>query len=143
VRERAVTVNDNIREALRAVYDPCSIGQNVPVSIYDMGLVRDWALDDKGDLTVTMCVTSPLCMMSPHFVAAAKERLHALPEVESVNVVIDPTVMWHPDMMTPEGASSMTETRRKSMALMPVKPQQWRPAATSYWPENTVGGGHG
>ncbi|MCW2527182.1 MAG: Metal-sulfur cluster biosynthetic enzyme [Pseudonocardiales bacterium] len=124
-----MTVNDNIRDALSAVYDPCSIGQNNPVSIYDMGLVRDWVLDEDGRLTVNMCVTSPLCMMSPHFVSAAKAKLRDLPEVSDVDVLIDPSIMWTPELMTKAGADSMSATRRKSMRLAPVTPQAWRSGA--------------
>ena len=41
-------LDDRIMAALHQVCDPCSIAANAPISIVDMGLVRDWSIDEGG-----------------------------------------------------------------------------------------------
>jgi metal-sulfur cluster biosynthetic enzyme len=125
------TVNRQLDEAiigaLREVFDPCSLGQNVPVSIYDMGLVTGWTLRDA-DLQVQMCVTSPMCMRSPHFVDAAKQKLLALEGVQTVDCQIDPAVLWTPELMTESGRQAVDRVRVASRAAIPLRPRQWAEA---------------
>lgn len=119
-------VDVRIRAALESVFDPCSVAQQVPVSIYDMGLVQGWTLNEEGHLRVDMCVTSFMCMMSPHFVEASKDELRKLPEVRSVDCVIDPTVLWTPDRMTETGRDQMAARRTRSLDVVPLRPRQWK-----------------
>jgi metal-sulfur cluster biosynthetic enzyme len=124
-------IGESVVAALRHVYDPCSIGQNVPVSIYDMGLIQGWDLDGDGQLTLRVILTSPLCMMSPHFLGAAREKLQALDGVRVVSVLLDRDAVWTPDLMTDEGRATVDGARRRSMAAFPVAPQEWKLAVSS------------
>jgi metal-sulfur cluster biosynthetic enzyme len=120
-------LDTRIVEALRTVHDPCSIAQQVPISIYDMGLVRDWEFDaGSGALRVRMCVTSFMCMMSPHFTSAAKAELEKIEEIESAECYVDPTILWTDDLMTAEGAEGMKEKRQRSSKLLSIRPRQWK-----------------
>ena len=67
-------LDDAVRAALHQVCDPCSIAAQAPVSIIDMGLVRDWKVDN-GELVVRMALTSPSCTMGPHMMRAAEVLL--------------------------------------------------------------------
>src|SRR5687768_1009846 len=49
-----VATEEAVVEALRSVYDP-----EIPVNIYDLGLIYDLTIDDKGDAVVTMTLTAP------------------------------------------------------------------------------------
>jgi|GEM_PF-2596543 len=105
-------------EALRKVVDPCSIATGVPINIVDMGLVTDVSLDD-GHATVTLILTSPVCMQVSNICEQIDLKLTALPTVDSTEVVVDRSDIWDPGMMD-EGARSLlrglrsTDARRDS-----------------------------
>jgi metal-sulfur cluster biosynthetic enzyme len=96
------------------------------VSVYDLGLVRDWTLDDTGHLEVRMCVTAPLCLMARNFLDAARAELERLPGITSARCWVDPTVTWTPRDMSDEGAAGLRSRRERSMREVPVHPRQWR-----------------
>lgn len=118
--------DEAVRHALEQVCDPCSIAANAPLSIIDMGLVRDWSVDDEANLVVRMCVTSPSCTMGPNMVRAAEALLSSIPGLKSARVEIDPGVFWSPYEMTARGKEALEGRRLASVASSPVAPQQWR-----------------
>ncbi len=122
----ASNLDKDVETALRRVHDPCSIAAGCPVSIVDMGLVRDWELDEQGTLFVTMCVTSKSCMMAPHFTRAAEDELRRLNGVTDVRIDIDPGVFWTTDMMTEAGQRAINENRQRYLTATKARPQQWR-----------------
>jgi metal-sulfur cluster biosynthetic enzyme len=115
-----------IRAALDRVYDPCSLAVNNPLSLLEMGLVRDWHLDAGGALRVRLCVTSPNCMMAPKFVDAARVELGKIDGLAAVDVHVDPTVFWTPELMSERGRRRSRLRRARSLRRAPVRPQQWR-----------------
>jgi metal-sulfur cluster biosynthetic enzyme len=120
--------DEQIIAALHEVYDPCSLALNNPLSIVDMGLVNGWQLDADGALQVTMCVTGPGCLMAPKFTAGAREQLLKLPFVRTVDVEVDASVLWSPDLMTDRGRQQQRAAHQRARRLVPVRPQQWREA---------------
>lgn len=122
------TLHDMIEQALHQVCDPCSIAANAPLSIIDMGLVKDWNVED-GHVTVTMCVTSPGCTMGPNMAQAAEALLREIEGIRSASVEFDPSYFWTPDQMTEKGKQSLSFRREQSLARAQVKPQQWRKSA--------------
>ncbi len=111
--------DEAIRAVLSRIHDPCSIAAGRPVSVLDMGLVRGWALNAEGVLTVTFCVTFAGCTMAPHFAQAAAQDLAKLPGLARVETVIDTDFVWVPELMqTPPMA-------------MRGKPQAWRERVSS------------
>jgi metal-sulfur cluster biosynthetic enzyme len=117
-----------IEEALDRVLDPCSCGMGNPVSVRELGLVRDWAFDDDGHLTVRMCVTAPACQMGPVILEGARRRLEEIPEVKVADCWIDASVFWSPDLVSERGREKMEARRRRSALAVPVRPQEWRTA---------------
>lgn len=120
--------DEQILAALHEVYDPCSLALNNPLSIVDMGLVNGWRLDADGALRVTMCVTGPGCLMAPKLTGAAREQLLELPFVRTVDVEVDASVMWTPDLMTDRGRELQRVAHRRARDVVAVRPQQWREA---------------
>jgi metal-sulfur cluster biosynthetic enzyme len=118
-------IDRQITAALRRVYDPCSVAQSLPVSIYDLGLVTDWTLDTNGHLDVRMCVTAPMCLMARSFLDAAKQELESLPEVTSARCYVDATTMWTPQDMSVDAVEFIRARRARSMRELPVRPRQW------------------
>lgn len=87
---------------LRGCFDP-----EIPVNIVDLGLVYDLAVERTPTgghrVEVKMTLTAPGCGMGPVIAADARERIAALPSVETaaVHIVWDP--QWTPQMISPEG----------------------------------------
>ena len=88
---------DEIKEALRDVYDP-----EIPVNVYDLGLVYDIRLNG-GQVYVQMTLTAPGCGMGPYIAQNAEWRIAEVEGVEDVEVdmVFDPP--WNPEMITEDG----------------------------------------
>lgn len=118
--------DDQIRAALGRVYDPCSLAANNPLSLIDMGLVRDWRLDAQGNLCVRMCVTAPSCLMAPKFLEAARVELRKIEGIGAVAVDVDPSVFWTPELMSDAGKALEARRHARSRRAAPVRPQQWR-----------------
>jgi len=92
--EQTVIRNQAI-EAVRNCYDP-----EIPVNIYDLGLVYDVAVGPDGAVTVTMTLTSPHCPAAqsiPHDVETRVGRVQGVTSTR-VNVVWSPP--WNPSMMS-------------------------------------------
>ena len=82
-------------EATRMVYDP-----EIPVNIYDLGLVYDVAVSEYGEVTVTMTLTSPHCPAAQVLPKDVEQRVKIIPGVTAAvaKVVWDPP--WNPSMMS-------------------------------------------
>ncbi len=82
-------------DALRTVYDP-----EIPVNIYDLGLIYDLRVDDSGAVHIKMTLTTPMCPIAeamPGMVEHAVRFVHGVTECQ-IDLVWDPP--WTPDMMT-------------------------------------------
>lgn len=86
---------ENIIDALRTVYDP-----EIPVNIYDLGLIYEFDLAEDGTVKIKMSLTSPGCPVAgemPGWVAQAVAEVIGVGEV-TVKLVWNP--MWNPEMMS-------------------------------------------
>jgi metal-sulfur cluster biosynthetic enzyme len=111
--------------AIAEVHDPCSIAAAAPMSIVDMGLLRQWSLNN-GELTVSICVTTPACTMLGHIVRGIEESAGRVPGVDRVVVKVVGDFFWTEELMSPEGRADLAERRRLTLAVTGTRPQQWR-----------------
>jgi len=83
--------------ALREIYDP-----EIPVNIYDLGLIYGVDVSDEGDAVVTMTLTTPHCPVAESMPGEVELRVAAVPGVRDaeVNLVWDPP--WDPAKMSDE-----------------------------------------
>lgn len=91
----SVAGEEAVIAALRTVHDP-----EIPVNIYDLGLIYDLEIAGDGTVKVEMTLTAPACPVAgelPHWVAEAVAGVDGVGEVE-VNLVWDPP--WSPDRMS-------------------------------------------
>ena len=88
---------DRVIEALRTVYDP-----EIPVNIFELGLVYKIDVDDDNAVQIDMTLTSPMCPVAETLPDEVKGKVEAVDGVTAarVNVVWDPP--WNPSMMTEE-----------------------------------------
>jgi FeS assembly SUF system protein len=90
-------LGDRVIEALRTVYDP-----EIPVNIFELGLVYKIDVDDRNGVHIDMTLTSPMCPVAETLPDEVKAKVEAVDGVTgaAVNVVWDPP--WNPAMMTEE-----------------------------------------
>ena len=88
---------DEIKEALRDVYDP-----EIPVNVYDLGLIYDIQLNE-GNVYVQMTLTAPGCGMGPYIAQNAEWRIAEIDGVEDVEVEMTFDPPWNPEMITEDG----------------------------------------
>lgn len=95
--EQKQATEERIVEMLRTVYDP-----EIPVNVYDLGLIYSIDLNDDGHLDVDMTFTAPNCPIADFIITDVQTKLESVDGVESVkiNIVFEPE--WTPDMMTEE-----------------------------------------
>jgi len=88
-------VKQDVIEMLRGVYDP-----EIPVNIYELGLVYDVQVDESGDLRIVMTLTSPMCPvaeMLPLEIEAKAREIEGVGDAQ-IDLVWDPP--WDPEMMS-------------------------------------------
>ena len=88
---------ETITDALRTVYDP-----EIPVNIYELGLIYDMKMADDGSVALTMTLTTPGCPVAgilPQQVAEAAAKVEGVGEVE-VKLVWEPP--WSMERMSEE-----------------------------------------
>lgn len=84
-------------DALKEIYDP-----EIPVNIYDLGLIYGVEVDDEADATVTMTLTTPHCPVAETMPGEVELRASSVPGIRDaeVNLVWDPP--WSPEKMSDE-----------------------------------------
>jgi metal-sulfur cluster biosynthetic enzyme len=109
-----------VRNALARVVDPCSIATGVPLTLAEMGMVRDIAIEGGG-VAVTLVLTSPICWQAGNIIQAVEASVSRVPGVTTVTCAVDHDAGWLPSQMDP-GA------RRRLRAVRPVpRPVTARP----------------
>ena len=91
------TLEERVVKMLRTVYDP-----EIPVNIYDLGLIYLIDIDDDGNLKVDMTLTAPNCPAADYIMEDVRMKLEGIDGIKSVdlNLVFDPE--WNKDMMSEE-----------------------------------------
>lgn len=82
---------------LKSCFDP-----EIPVDIYELGLIYDLKIDDEANVYIKMTLTSPACPVAGSLPGEVKEKVKGIKQVKDVYVdlVWDPS--WNMDMMTEE-----------------------------------------
>ncbi len=87
----------SVVDALKSIYDP-----EIPVDIYELGLIYDVAISEDGDATITMTLTTPHCPVAESLPNEVELRVLSVPGIRDalVNLVWDPP--WDPSKMSDE-----------------------------------------
>ncbi len=88
---------EQIIKMLRTVFDP-----EIPVNIYDLGLIYKVDLQDGGVLNVDMTLTAPSCPAADFLVEDARQKLSSIDGSNEVNVNLVCEPEWSKDMMSEE-----------------------------------------
>jgi FeS assembly SUF system protein len=90
-------LGEQVVEALRTVYDP-----EIPVNIFELGLVYKVDIDDEQHVHIDMTLTSPACPVAGTLPDEVKEKVEAVEGVRGATVAVVWDPPWHPGMMTEE-----------------------------------------
>jgi FeS assembly SUF system protein len=90
-------IKDKVKAVLESIYDP-----EIPVNIYELGLIYDIQVSPFADVHVTMTLTSPNCPVAGSLPGDVKAKVSVIPEVKSADVEITFDPPWTQDMMSEE-----------------------------------------
>jgi FeS assembly SUF system protein len=90
-------LGDKIVGVLKTIYDP-----EIPVDIYELGLIYDVMVNENNEAKILMTLTSPNCPVAESLPLDVEEKVKSLEEIEDaeVEITFDPT--WTQDMMSEE-----------------------------------------
>ncbi len=90
-------VEKQIIEVLKTIYDP-----EIPVDIYELGLIYEINVDDDFNVEIVMTLTSPSCPVAETLPPEVEEKVNGLWSVKSAKVNLTWEPPWDKDMMSEE-----------------------------------------
>ena len=95
--EEKLVIEEKIVTMLKTVFDP-----EIPVDIYNLGLIYAIELDNDGNLHIDMTLTAPNCPAADFLVDDARIKLESIDGIKSVDIRIVFEPEWTKDMMSEE-----------------------------------------
>lgn len=99
------TLNDAIIEALKGIYDP-----EIPVNIYDLGLIYNIFIDPQGLVKIEMTLTSPGCPVAQTFPGIVENAINNVVGVSETQVEL----VWDP----PWSTENMSEAAKLQLGML-------------------------
>jgi FeS assembly SUF system protein len=90
-------MRDKIEAALRTVFDP-----EIPVNIFDLGLVYEIRMEDNGHVKITMTLTAPACPAAGEIVHDVQMKVEEIEGIMDCHVQLTFDPPWNKEMMTEE-----------------------------------------
>jgi len=90
-------LGNQIVDTLKTIYDP-----EIPVNIYELGLIYKIDIEDDNRVIVTMTLTSPSCPVAESLPIEVENKITALDSIPGCTVEITWDPPWHPSMMSEE-----------------------------------------
>lgn len=94
---RIQDLQEEILVMIRTVYDP-----EIPVNIYDLGLIYDIDVHDNNDVTIEMTLTTPNCPAVDFIMSDLKMKVESVEAVNNVNIELTFDPPWDRSMMSEE-----------------------------------------
>ena len=82
---------------LRTVYDP-----EIPVNVYDLGLIYSIEVDDEKNVHIEMTLTAPNCPAADFIIEDVRMKVESIDDVKSVDIQLVFEPEWDKDMMSEE-----------------------------------------
>lgn len=95
--EKRAEIEKNVITVLRTIYDP-----EIPVNIYELGLIYEISISDEADVKVLMTLTSPNCPVAESLPQEVKENVGKVKNVRSSEVELTFEPPWDQEMLTDE-----------------------------------------
>lgn len=90
-------LGEKIVNVIKTVYDP-----EIPVDIYELGLIYDVFVNEDYDVKILMTLTTPNCPVAESMPAEVEERVKSIDEIKSVIVEMTFDPPWSQDLMSEE-----------------------------------------
>lgn len=90
-----MVTKEKLIEVLRNVYDP-----EIPINIYDLGLIYNMDISDEGDVNILMTLTFSGCPIGGYLVEKVEEEVKKIDGVKSVKVELTFDPPWTPERMS-------------------------------------------
>ena len=90
-------IKNKVIEEVKKIYDP-----EIPVNIYELGLIYKIEVDDKNKVNIDMTLTSPNCPVAESLPKMVKENINSIEEVKKVELKLVWNPPWTKDMMSEE-----------------------------------------
>ncbi len=90
-------IGEKIIIKLKSVYDP-----EIPVDIYELGLIYDVQISEEGDVKVIMTLTTPNCPVAESLPAEVRQKVASVERVRNVDLELTFEPAWNRDMMSEE-----------------------------------------
>ncbi len=91
------TIEEKIVKMLRTVYDP-----EIPVNVYDLGLIYNVEVDDEKNVKIEMTLTAPNCPAADFIVEDVRMKIESIEDVKNVDIQLVFEPEWDKDMMSEE-----------------------------------------
>lgn len=91
----ATDLRERVIEVLRTIYDP-----EIPVNIYDLGLIYEVTTDDQGAVYIKMTLTAPACPIAGSLPGYVESRVREIEGVKDVKVELTWDPPWSPERMS-------------------------------------------
>lgn len=92
-----LNMEEEIVRMLKTVYDP-----EIPVNIYDLGLIYDVDIDEDKNVTITMTLTAPNCPAADFILEDVRFKIGSVKDVNNVIVNLTFEPEWNRDMLSEE-----------------------------------------
>ncbi|HPD33108.1 MAG TPA: DUF59 domain-containing protein [Candidatus Kapabacteria bacterium] len=95
-----ITIQDitqKVIDTLKTVYDP-----EIPVNVYDLGLIYDIQVTEENEVVVLMTLTAPTCPIAGNMPLEVEDAIRSIPEVTKAKVLITFDPPWNPSMLSEE-----------------------------------------
>lgn len=96
-QEEKTKIEERIVDVLKTVYDP-----EIPVNIYDLGLIYKVDLSDSGEVDIDMTFTAPSCPAADFILEDVRQKVDAIDGVKAANVNLVFEPVWDQSMMSEE-----------------------------------------
>ncbi|KFF28203.1 SUF system Fe-S cluster assembly protein [Chryseobacterium vrystaatense] len=95
--DQIADIGEEIIKVLKSVYDP-----EIPVDIYELGLIYDVQISEEGDVKIIMTLTTPNCPVAETLPQEVKDKVGEVEGVKSVDLELTFEPSWNKDMMSEE-----------------------------------------
>ena len=96
-KNNSVALGDEIVKVLKSIFDP-----EIPVYIYELGLIYDVFVNEDNDVKIVMTLTSPNCPVAESLPQEVKEKVSSINLVNEVEIEMTFEPPWSKDLMSEE-----------------------------------------
>lgn len=93
----AVELEQKVLDIIKTIYDP-----EIPVNIYDLGLIYDIKITEDNEVVVLMTLTAPTCPVAGGLPIEVEQAIKTIPEVNNAKVLLTFDPPWNPSLLSEE-----------------------------------------